>query len=87
MPYIKVTEYIFYVCLPILLLLNLLSNKVCKVYPFVFAIRLAVVFLVPIDYGREVHQYHFIIILLNFGFTAFDFWWSSLAFLAPVIAT
>ena len=34
-----------------------------------------------------MHQYHFLIILINFGFTAFDYWKSALAFLAPVVST
>ena len=81
------TEFIFLCTLPVLLLLNFVTNKVCKLYPFVFAIRLAAFFLVAIDYGREMHQYHFLIILINFGFTAFDYWMSALAFMAPVIST
>ena len=87
LPYIKVTEFIFLVSIPVLLLLNILSDKVYRLYPFVVAIRLAGFFLVAIDYGAEVHQYYFLIILIHFGFTAYDFWRSSLAFLAPVIAT
>ena len=54
LPYIKVTESIFLVTLPVLLLLNLLSDKVCRLYPLVFAIRLSGFFLVAIDYGTEV---------------------------------
>lgn len=49
--YIKVIEYAFVALMPFLLFLNLFSDKVFKAYPLFFAIRLAGIFLVPIDYG------------------------------------
>lgn len=73
--------------MPILLLLNLHSEQVCKAYPFFFALKLATSFLVPNDYGNHKHDIFFLYILMNFAMTAFDFWKSSLAFMLPVGAT
>ena len=72
--------------MPVLLLLNLYSDKVCKFYPIFFALRLAGHFLIPLDYGKYLTSYHQLKISLYFGITVFDYWKSTLAFLLPVIS-
>ena len=84
--YIKVVEYVLLALMPVLLLLNLYSDRVCNLYPVLFAIRLSGIFLIPIDYGKLLDFYQKLIVSIYFGFTVFNYKRSVLAFTLPVIA-
>ena len=84
--YIKVVEYVLLALMPVLLLLNLYSDRVCKLYPVLFAIRLSGIFLLPIDYGKLLDFYQKLLVSIYFGFTVFNYKRSVLAFTLPVIA-